>query len=56
MESLIENKAMLYSILISGSSVFMLATGASADAMQQFELVILPPEVLYFAVSLYFTS
>ncbi|EYC39599.1 hypothetical protein Y032_0649g1113, partial [Ancylostoma ceylanicum] len=45
MESLIENKAMLYSILISGSSVFMLAVGASADAMQQFELVILPQEL-----------
>ncbi|VDO18536.1 unnamed protein product [Heligmosomoides polygyrus] len=45
MESLIENKAMLYSILISGSAVFMLATGASPDAMQQFELVILPNEL-----------
>ncbi|KHJ94867.1 P-type ATPase of unknown pump specificity [Oesophagostomum dentatum] len=46
MESLLENKAMLYSILISGGSVFMLAVGASADAMQQFELVVLPLDEL----------
>ncbi|PIO73324.1 P-type ATPase of unknown pump specificity [Teladorsagia circumcincta] len=45
MESLLENKAMLYSILISGASVFMLAIGASEDAMQQFELVVLPLEM-----------
>ncbi|VDO60869.1 unnamed protein product [Haemonchus placei] len=45
MESLLENKAMLYSVLISGVSVFMLAVGASDDAMQQFELVVLPLEV-----------
>ncbi|VDM68835.1 unnamed protein product [Strongylus vulgaris] len=54
MESLIENRAMLYSILISGGSVFMLATGASADAMKQFELVVLPSElrnILVYCVS-----
>ncbi|ETN69903.1 P-type ATPase protein [Necator americanus] len=54
MESLLENKAMLYSILISGSSVFMLAVGASDEAMQQFELVVLPPElrnILVYCVS-----
>ncbi|VDL70610.1 unnamed protein product [Nippostrongylus brasiliensis] len=45
MESLIENKAMLYSILISGVSVFTLAIGASEEAMQQFELVLLPTEL-----------
>ncbi|XGW25715.1 hypothetical protein V3C99_006823 [Haemonchus contortus] len=45
MESLLENKAMLYSVLISGVSVFMLAVGASDDAMQQFELVVLPLEL-----------
>ncbi|CAB3406055.1 unnamed protein product [Caenorhabditis bovis] len=45
MESLFENKAMLYSIMFSGSAVFMLATGASEDLMKQFELVTLPDEL-----------
>ncbi|KAK6055586.1 putative P-type ATPase [Cooperia oncophora] len=45
MESLLENKAMLYSVLLSGASVFMLAMGASDDAMKQFELVVLPLEL-----------
>ncbi|CAI5448750.1 unnamed protein product [Caenorhabditis angaria] len=45
MESLFENKAMLYSIMFSGTAVFTLATGASDDLMKQFELVILPDEL-----------
>uniref|UniRef100_A0A158P6R6 Cation-transporting ATPase n=1 Tax=Angiostrongylus cantonensis TaxID=6313 RepID=A0A158P6R6_ANGCA len=54
MESLLENRAMLYSLLISGSSVFMLALGASEEVMHQFELVALPSElrnVLVYCVS-----
>uniref|UniRef100_A0A1I7WN13 Uncharacterized protein n=1 Tax=Heterorhabditis bacteriophora TaxID=37862 RepID=A0A1I7WN13_HETBA len=50
MESLVENKAMLYSVLFSGFAVFSLATGASEDMMNQFELVVLPNEVSFFFV------
>ncbi|CAJ0587647.1 unnamed protein product, partial [Mesorhabditis spiculigera] len=42
MESLWENKPMLYSIMFSGGSVFALAFGASDDLVTQFELVKLP--------------
>ncbi|KJH50030.1 hypothetical protein DICVIV_03831 [Dictyocaulus viviparus] len=45
MESLLENRAMLYSLLISGSSVFMLALGVSEELMHHFELVVLPPKL-----------
>ncbi|CAD6194217.1 unnamed protein product [Caenorhabditis auriculariae] len=45
MESLFENKAMLYSIAFSGFAVFSLASGFSPDMMQQFELVLLPEEL-----------
>ncbi|CAI4227922.1 unnamed protein product [Auanema sp. JU1783] len=45
MESLWENKAMLYSIMFSGFAVFSLAFGASDDMMTQFELVILPEQL-----------
>ncbi|KAJ1362973.1 putative manganese-transporting ATPase catp-8 [Parelaphostrongylus tenuis] len=54
MESLLENRAMLYSLLISGASVFTLALGASKDVMNQFELVALPSElrnILVYCVS-----
>ena len=47
MESLWENKAMLYSILFSGVAVFTLASGHSQDLMNQFELVLLPTEVFH---------
>ncbi|CAJ0932793.1 unnamed protein product, partial [Mesorhabditis belari] len=42
MESLFENKAMLYSIMFSGGAVMALAFGASDDMVTQFELVKLP--------------
>ncbi|CAI2351741.1 unnamed protein product [Caenorhabditis sp. 36 PRJEB53466] len=42
MESLFENKAMLYSIMFSGGAVFTLASGQATDLMNQFELVVLP--------------
>ncbi|CAP26242.2 Protein CBG06150 [Caenorhabditis briggsae] len=45
MESLFENKAMLYSIMFSGSAVFTLASGQATDLMNQFELVVLPEQV-----------
>ncbi|TMS40027.1 hypothetical protein L596_006463 [Steinernema carpocapsae] len=45
MESLAENKPMLYSVLFSGAAVFMLASGSSPELSAQFELVDLPTEM-----------
>lgn len=42
MESLLENKPMLYSLLFSGSAVFTLASGISPELTEKFELVELP--------------
>uniref|UniRef100_A0A0R3S755 Cation_ATPase_C domain-containing protein n=1 Tax=Elaeophora elaphi TaxID=1147741 RepID=A0A0R3S755_9BILA len=42
MESLLENKPMLYSLLFSGSAVFTLASGMSPELAEKFELVELP--------------
>uniref|UniRef100_A0A8R1XXK9 Cation-transporting ATPase n=1 Tax=Onchocerca volvulus TaxID=6282 RepID=A0A8R1XXK9_ONCVO len=42
MESLLENKPMLYSLLFSGSAVFALASGISPELLEKFELVELP--------------
>uniref|UniRef100_A0A915AUB1 Cation-transporting ATPase n=2 Tax=Parascaris univalens TaxID=6257 RepID=A0A915AUB1_PARUN len=44
MESLMENKPMLYSLLFSGSAVFALASGISPELTEKFELVELPIE------------
>ncbi|CAG9533011.1 unnamed protein product [Cercopithifilaria johnstoni] len=44
MESLLENKPMLYSLLFSGFAVFALASGISPELTQKFELVELPIE------------
>lgn len=45
MESLLENKALLYSLLGSGSVVLALAVGIVPEFAQQFEIVDFPPEV-----------
>uniref|UniRef100_A0A1I8AK79 Cation-transporting ATPase n=1 Tax=Steinernema glaseri TaxID=37863 RepID=A0A1I8AK79_9BILA len=45
MESLSENRPMLYSVLFSGSAVFLLASGVSPEMTTQFELVELPSEM-----------
>ncbi|PAV82047.1 hypothetical protein WR25_11092 [Diploscapter pachys] len=54
MESLLENKAMLYSVAFSAAGVFVLATGSFDDLNTQLELVKLPDElqqkVLYFVM------
>ncbi|CAL4059528.1 unnamed protein product, partial [Meganyctiphanes norvegica] len=44
MESLFENKALLYSLLGSGSVVMSLALGVVPEFAQQFEIVDFPPE------------
>ncbi|VDO47870.1 unnamed protein product [Onchocerca flexuosa] len=46
MESLLENKPMLYSLLFSGSAVFALASGISPELLEKFELVELPVGLL----------
>ena len=45
MESLLENKALLYSILLSGGWVLLLASGLNPELAQQFELVEFPVQV-----------
>ena len=45
MESLQENRALLYSLLGSGSVVFALALGIFPDFAHQFEIVDFPTEV-----------
>ncbi|VDN02745.1 unnamed protein product [Thelazia callipaeda] len=44
MESLLENRSMLYSLLVSGSAVFVLASGIFPELTEKFELVELPFE------------
>ncbi|XP_064115306.1 endoplasmic reticulum transmembrane helix translocase-like [Macrobrachium nipponense] len=44
MESLSENKALLYSLLCSGGVVMALALGIIPEFAQQFEIVDFPPE------------
>jgi manganese-transporting P-type ATPase len=45
MESLTENRALLYSLLGSGGAVLALAMGLVPDFASQFEIVDFPPEV-----------
>ena len=45
MESLTENKALLYSLLTSGGAIVCLASGILPDVSRQFELEELAPEV-----------
>lgn len=45
MESLSENKALLYSIICSAGAILALAMGIIPDIAQQFEIVEFPSEV-----------
>lgn len=45
MESLTENKALMYSILGSAGAVLALAMGVVPDVAYQFEIVDFPPDV-----------
>lgn len=45
MESLFNNKPMLYSVTISGSAIVALASGLMPEANEYFELVQLPDDV-----------
>ena len=45
MESLSENKPLLYSLMFSCSGIIVLASGIIPDISQQFQLVALPGEV-----------
>lgn len=44
MESLKENKPLLYSLIFSGGAITLLASGTVPELTEQFELVHLPPE------------
>jgi cation-transporting ATPase 13A1 len=45
MESLWENKPLLYSLALSGGWIWILASGLMPDMSHQFELVIIPDQV-----------
>ena len=45
MESMKENKALLYSLVSTGSFIFLLACGVIPELSQQFGIVDFPPEV-----------
>lgn len=45
MESLVENKALLYSVMGSALSILALAMGIVPDIANQFEIVDFPPDV-----------
>lgn len=45
MESLSENRPLMYSVLFSGGAVFALALGLLPDLSNQFEIVEFPTEV-----------
>lgn len=47
MESLTENRLLLYSLLVSGFSVVALVSGFIPDVARQFEIVEFPPDVSY---------
>ena len=46
MESLLDNKALLYSLLASGGFVVCMVTGSVPEINQQFEIVTFPPKVI----------
>lgn len=45
MESLLDNKALLYSLMASGGFVLCMITGSVPEINQQFEIVPFPPKV-----------
>lgn len=45
MESLAENKPLLYSVMASGGAILALAMGIVPDIANQFEIVDFPPDV-----------
>ena len=45
MESLLDNKALLYSLMASGGFVVCMITGSVPEINQQFEIVSFPPKV-----------
>lgn len=47
MESLNENRPLMYSVLFSGGAVFALALGLLPDLSNQFEIVEFPTEVRF---------
>lgn len=48
MESLSQNKALLYSVVCSGGAVLALALGLVPDLAAQFEIIDFPPDVSIF--------
>ncbi len=49
MESLRENKPLLYSLMFSGGAIFALTSGFLPDVAHQFEIVELDSEVTQYA-------
>jgi len=51
MESLTENKALLYSLMGTGSFIFLLASGIMPEISEQFYIVDFEPQVLFGVLS-----
>ena len=45
MESMRENRALLYSLMATGSFIFLLACGVIPEVSEQFGIIEFPPEV-----------
>lgn len=54
MESLTQNRPLLYSIVISGGTVLALALGILPEMAAQFEIIQFPSEVTHLNFILYF--
>lgn len=53
MESLFNNKPLLYSLAFSGTAITGLASGVIPDIADQFEIVPLPTEVKWYMCMVY---
>lgn len=54
MESLRENKLLMYAILFSSSVVILLTTGFSADLNSTFEIISFPDDVIHKIILFYY--
>lgn len=54
MESLRENKLLMYSILASSSVVIFLALGLSPDLLNTFQIIEFPDDVSFFLLNFFF--
>ena len=56
MESLFENKPLLYSLTAAASTILLLTSGTFEDLCQQFEIVPMPDKVIFKSYYVHFLS